>query len=404
MIGYVSTDWKAQYWLGAIDAAEFIMVINYCILSFLQVFCELHQTAMLATYSAAWNRIPWGIVLSFFSLVVFLHLVLHEFSPWERDLIRAQSLNEPAKLLPNQTTTNNEGFGDVGVDASVTLKPGASSKHNAMLKGNPAMYPEDSSEEYVAICMAVKDQFSDLSEVLIHHYHHLGIRRFYLMDDGSEPPLSTYDNWGIPREHITFHYYNRTTDHVPNMQDTVYNECINLYRAKHTWMAFLDADEMLEVTAEETLTELLQRLEKNRSIGALAISWMTHTSNGLLERPASTRKGFTDCIWDGNPTHNGMYKSIVKTEFHDGASGVHGARLLGNTKTVGEDGFECSGGRRTPTRNRIALHHYAVKSRQEYVEKMQRSNAMDQPKPWSFWDEVEAQGGVPCPQMAMYEP
>ncbi|EHK99202.1 hypothetical protein M7I_4884 [Glarea lozoyensis 74030] len=166
-------------------------------------------------------------------------------------------------------------------------------------------------------------------------------------------------------------------------------------------MAFLDADEMLEVTAEETLKELLQRLEKNRSIGALAILGMTHTSNGLLERPSSARKGFTDCIWDGNPTHNGMYKSIVKTEMHDGASGVHGARLLGNTKTVGEDGFEVSGGRRTPTRDRIALHHYAVKSRQEYIEKMQRSNAMDQPKPWSFWDEVEAQGGVPCPQMAI---
>jgi hypothetical protein len=358
---------------------------------------------MLATYSAAWNRVPWGVVLIFFSFVVFLHLVLHEFSPWEKDLVLARYRNDTASLL-------HEPLDSTGVEIDVHDAVPASqyrettSTHSSTMKGNLAMYPPDSSEEYVATCMAVKDQFSDLSEVLVHHYHHLGIRRFYLMDDGSEPPLSTYDNWGIPREHITFHYYNRTTDHVPNMQDTVYNECINLYRSKHTWMAFLDADEMLEVTAEETLTELLQRLEKNRSIGALAVSWMTHTSNGLLERPESARKGFTDCIWDGNPTHNGMYKSIVKTEFHDGASSVHGARLTGNTKTVGEDGFECSGGRRTPTRNRIALHHYAVKSRQEYVEKMNRSNAMDQPKPWSFWDEVEAQGGVPCPQMAMYEP
>ncbi|EPE36643.1 Nucleotide-diphospho-sugar transferase [Glarea lozoyensis ATCC 20868] len=365
---------------------------------------------MLAKYSATWNRIPWGVVLIFFSFVVFLHLVLHEFSPWERDLVKAQLISGNGSVLPAETTTDYEGLGNVGAatdgdgDAPITDEPEADAHDDPTGMGNPAMYPEDSSEEYVAICMAVKDQVPDLSEVLLHHYHHLGIRRFYLMDDGSEPPLSTYEDWSIPREHITFHYYNRTTDHVPNMQDTVYNECINLYRKKHTWMAFLDADEMLEVTAEETLKELLQRLEKNRSIGALAVSWMTHTSNGLLERPSSARKGFTDCIWDGNPTHNGMYKSIVKTEMHDGASGVHGARLLGNTKTVGEDGFEVSGGRRTPTRDRIALHHYAVKSRQEYIEKMQRSNAMDQPKPWSFWDEVEAQGGVPCPQMAMYEP
>jgi hypothetical protein len=228
---------------------------------------------------------PWGVVLIFFSFVVFLHLVLHEFSPWERDLVKAQLLNGTGLILP--------GLGNVGVatgadgDVPIPNEPEADAHDDPLGKGNPAMYPEDSSEEYVAICMAVKDQAPDLSEVLLHHYHHLGIRRFYLMDDGSEPPLSTYANWSIPREHITFHYYNRTTDHVPNMQDTVYNECINLYRKKHTWMAFLDADEMLEVTAEETLTELLQRLEKNRSIGALAVSctYLSFTQHSVLIYP-----------------------------------------------------------------------------------------------------------------------
>lgn len=36
---------------------------------------------------------------------------------------------------------------------------------------------EAMDDEYVAICLAIKDQRLDLPEFLIHHYHHLGIRR-----------------------------------------------------------------------------------------------------------------------------------------------------------------------------------------------------------------------------------
>jgi len=95
----------------------------------------------------------------------------------------------------------------------------------------------------------------------------------------------------------------------------------------------------------------------------------------------------------------------VKTEFHTGFVSVHEAQLAGNTQTVGEDGIPCSAARRDPpTKNRIALHHYALKSREEYQQKIDRSNANDDPKDWAFWDSVESQAGVPCEQMANYEP
>jgi hypothetical protein len=100
-----------------------------------------------------------------------------------------------------------------------------------------------------------------------------------------------------------------------------------------------------------------------------------------------------------------MWKSIVKTEFHAGHYSVHQAHLAGNTLTVDEDGIPITGQfRDPPTKKRIALHHYALKSRQEYQEKIDRSNAMDAPKGWSFWDQVESQAGIPCDEMAYYEP
>ncbi|KAH8673658.1 hypothetical protein BX600DRAFT_455893 [Xylariales sp. PMI_506] len=73
--------------------------------------------------------------------------------------------------------------------------------------------------------------------------------------------------------------------------------------------------------------------------------------------------------------------------------------------TVGEEGDQINSYafRQPITRNRVSLHHYAVKSREEYVEKMSRSNGMDQPKGWEFWDHVEYElPHVPCDQMVRW--
>jgi hypothetical protein len=111
-------------------------------------------------------------------------------------------------------------------------------------------------------------------------------------------------------------------------------------------------------------------------------------------------------VWDGEG-HNKWFKSIVKTEFYAGMWTVHQAMLHGDTKTVGEDGRwigENENKREPPTKNRIALHHYALKSKEEYEQKINRSNANDDPKDWTFWDSVESMAGVPCEEMTKYEP
>jgi len=35
---------------------------------------------------------------------------------------------------------------------------------------------------YVAVCASIKNQAKDMTEWLVHHYHHHGIRRFYIME------------------------------------------------------------------------------------------------------------------------------------------------------------------------------------------------------------------------------
>jgi hypothetical protein len=177
--------------------------------------------------------------------------------------------------------------------------------------------PED---EYVAICMAVKDQALNLPEFLIHHYHYVGIRRFYIMHDGSEPPLSSITDYGVPNSVLTFEWQDQNSRGGGHSQQLlIYSRCTEHYGAKHTWIAFLDGDEFLETTGNKTLKEILTKFEEDDGIGALGVNWQMHTSSGLLKRPESARKSFVECIWDdeengGKNSNNTHVKSIVRTD------------------------------------------------------------------------------------------
>lgn len=257
-------------------------------------------------------------------------------------------------------------------------------------------------DEYVSVCIAVKDQGPDLPEWFVHHYYHLGIKRFYIMDDGSDPPLSEMEDLGIPREHVTFHYFDKA-QHTFYMQEAVYNICVDKYRGNHTWMAFLDADEYLEMTGRENLNQFLEKFEDDEHVGAVYPSWMTHSSAGVLQRAKSVRKAYTDCIWDGEG-HNVLGKTIAKLSLYDSPNTVHQVHTTEGSKTVDENGVEAPIRRYNPTRDKIALHHYALKSREEYQQKIDRGNAMSTPKDWAFWDSVEGMAGIECLSMSEYYP
>lgn len=266
--------------------------------------------------------------------------------------------------------------------------------------------------EDIAFCLAVKDQSQDLPEFLLHHYHHHGIRRFYIMDDRSQPPLSSFSNYGIPLSAITFKYNEISTD-VQWMQYAIYNECAKLYGSRHTWLVFIDADEFIETRYNESLRSILGEFDQNDKVGAVGVNWLIHTSSGLLSRPASARKSFTTCIEDdasnaGNSRFkdNKLIKSIVKSSFYSSPINPHKFSLKGGAQTVGEHGdvIEDQAVRIPITRDRIAVHHYAIKSREEFEEKMKRSNAMGQAKGWDYWDHLEGLPHHECLEMTAYEP
>ncbi len=151
------------------------------------------------------------------------------------------------------------------------------------------------------------------------------------------------------------------------------------FGAKHKWMAFLDGGEFLETTGNETLKEILTKFGEDNGIGALGVNWRMHTSSGLLKRPESARKSFVECIWDdeengGRNSNNTHVKSIVRTDKAIGPFNPHLWTLKYGARTVGENGdvITTLAFSFPITRDRIALRHYAGKSREEYEQKMPR--------------------------------
>ena len=279
----------------------------------------------------------------------------------------------------------------------------------------PPLPPAD-DEEYVSLCVAIKDQPGDLDEFLAHYYYHHGIRRFYIMDDGSDPPLSYTPNFGVPpfavpRSAVTFTYITRVPDRPQPFQHTIYTDyCIKQFGSRHTWMGFVDADEFLEMRRDISLVNWLHQWESNDTVGALSVNWITHNSGGREERPPKdTRKSFMRCVVNGPDERNANgenshVKSFAKTEFFDGVNSVHYMRTAYGSLSVGEKGDECEIKRLPITHDTWALHHYSVKSRQQFLEKQQRGSPNNHHAVGEFWDRIEGADDYDCPELAAYVP
>lgn len=347
--------------------------------------------------------------LGFCACLAFIFLSL----TWLRDDERP--IDKP--LLTSTKPPANIPFKEAPV-SSPDSEPGledAGPIPNNLTVAFPPLPPAD-DEEYVSLCLAIKDQPGDLDEFLAHYYYHHGIRRFYVMDDGSDPPLSYTPNFGIPpfavpRSAVTFTYIPRVPDRPQPFQHTIYADyCIKNFGERHTWMGFFDADEFLEMRRATTLVDWLHQWEKNETVGALSVNWITHNSGGQQKRPQSdTRKGFRRCVVDGPDgrnadKENSHVKSFAKTALFDGVNSVHNMRTAYGTVSVGETGDECMIKRFPITHDMWALHHYSVKSREQFLEKQQRGSPNNHHAAGEFWDRIEDADDYECPELASYVP
>jgi hypothetical protein len=225
----------------------------------------------------------------------------------------------------------------------------------------------------IALCAIVRNEVRSLVEWLAHHKV-LGFTEFLIYDnestDGTTEVLIALDEAGelvhLPWPHSVGERPQRLAyEHVRKHSDA-------------DWIAFFDADEFLVLHQDAGIGDFLARLAPD--VSAVAVNWIVFGSGGQQRyHAAPVVERFTDALPAG-ATQNRTVKAIGRR-----------ARLVGtgiHRVSVGEGRYVMPSGRDAvfdgltavvePEVSVAALHHYAVKSAEEFAEKRARGHANSQ--------------------------
>ncbi|GBF93710.1 hypothetical protein Rsub_06813 [Raphidocelis subcapitata] len=232
------------------------------------------------------------------------------------------------------------------------------------------LVPDNSS--YVALCLHVKDEHSDIREWVLYH-HMIGVDKFYIFDDYSSPPMSV-----VLHDLIASGLVDYTFEMGPlpgrlvgtNKQDQAYNYCLHQYGSRHKFMGFIDADEFVVLARDATLPALLRDYEQYRGLAMFSIGF---GSSGHISRPAGgVLASYTKCA---PKTPGGYVKSFVQPSKVDRIVDVHTAVYRDGGHAVDVWGREYKGPFEhtdRPADERAIIHHYHARSAEDWQRRARR--------------------------------
>ena len=227
----------------------------------------------------------------------------------------------------------------------------------------------------LAVCAIAKDEGQYFKEWIDWH-RAMGVEKFYIYDNGSTDctadVLRPYVEAGV-------------VDHIPfpgrKRQLAAYDDCLHRHRYDVRWLAFIDIDEFIVPLKDPDIPTFLKRFE---DAPAVEINWLIYGSNGQTEndgRPVMER--FTRHSLPDHPL-NRHVKSIVDPRRVYNMIGCHeAARISGRAADEKGHPVRISFRDRKPSQEVIRINHYAVKSREEFVEKQNRGRASGKQRPVS---------------------
>ncbi len=237
----------------------------------------------------------------------------------------------------------------------------------------------------IALAGIVKNEFEYLLEWIAWH-RHVGFTEFLIADNGSEDGtlelLKRLEKVGVVRLH-------REPPGV-GAQTRAYNAMLQRWGRTVDRVAFVDADEFLVSDDGRSPIEHLERLISPADVGAVAVHWRVFGSSGHeLREDGLVIERFTRCAADDEqPCRN--VKTYAKTSAIV-RQRIHRCELRAGLRYLDAAGREMAFARAATTQEpdpdgdvalhvgqgALRVHHYAVKSLQEYLEKKRlRGSAM----------------------------
>lgn len=235
------------------------------------------------------------------------------------------------------------------------------------LKRELRKHKDEKPENYLAVCAIAKDE-GDYFEEWIEWHRKMGVEKFYIYDnessDDTKKILKPYIEAGV----VEYTYFPGQ-----KKQLAAYDDCFSRHRYDTRWIAFIDIDEFVVPLADSSIPEFLKRFE---DFPAVEVNWLVYGSNGEIKKsPRPVMERFTRHSLPAHPL-NHYVKSIVNPRRVFNMIGCHEATRIGG-KAADSHGnkIRCSFRDRAPQQDIIRINHYAIKSREEFVEKQNRGRA-----------------------------
>ncbi len=142
------------------------------------------------------------------------------------------------------------------------------------------------------------------------------------------------------------------------------------------WTALIDIDEYLAPVGNDSLAGVLRDADADPTCGAVAAFWVVFGSSGHRTRPPTHVRGYTRRA-PLSSRHNVSYKCITRLDLAVSASagGNHFYTLRDGLRIRSAAGATVAGSQARPDHRRLRLHHYMVRSREEFGRKMERGLA-----------------------------
>lgn len=219
----------------------------------------------------------------------------------------------------------------------------------------------------LAVCAIAKNEGDYFGEWIDWHLK-MGVEKFFIYDNGSTDDtyniLKPYIEKGIV-DYIYFPGY--------RMQLAAYDDCLSRHRFDVEWIAFIDIDEFIVPVRDLSIPQFLSSFDE---AAAVEINWLVYGSSGLQKKsPQPVMSRFRRHSLFNHPL-NQHVKSIVRPRKIYNMIGCHQAsRLSGRIFDSHGKIVKKHYKDRAPLQDIIRINHYAVKSRQEFIEKQGRGRA-----------------------------
>jgi hypothetical protein len=224
--------------------------------------------------------------------------------------------------------------------------------------------PPAGDRVFLTLCSALRDEARYLAEWVVHHAL-LGVDRFCLYDNDSRDETRAILS-GLQRH---FDIEIRPWDQQP-ANVLAFDDCYRREVGRTEWLACVDSDEFLMPGEGESLPALLREAG---TAAALLVNWRIFGSSGLDRRPPGLCLAhFTGRAPDDFPP-NRHIKSIVRPECVVALLTPHHFAVLGRqVDSEMRAVLPVAGRLERPRLRRLALHHYIVRSREDFRHKIAR--------------------------------